>query len=255
MRAVTIDRPETPPAVRDDLHAPAPADTELLVRVHASSVNPVDNSIAAGMLAQNGRGVRVPGHPRPRLRRRGRAGRRRRQPLPARRPGLGFLLHANPTAHDGAWAELITVIEDLHRARARRHRPGDRRRRAAGRHHGHDRRPRPTLRRRRAARVRPHRRRRQPRGPARRARRRPRPRTGAARGRGRAARARRQRRPAARRRHRRGSCAPVVPDGVDALLDLVNYTARRHPTTQHSSPTRASPHPPAPQARAPAAAT
>src|SRR5439155_3076541 len=26
---------------------------------------------------------------------------------------FGFLLHANPTAHDGAWAELITVTEEL----------------------------------------------------------------------------------------------------------------------------------------------
>src|SRR4051812_25112443 len=26
---------------------------------------------------------------------------------------FGFVLHANPTAHDGAWAELITVTEEL----------------------------------------------------------------------------------------------------------------------------------------------
>jgi NADPH:quinone reductase len=51
MRAITIDSPETPPGERGDLPAPSPADTEVLVRVHASSVNPVDNAIAAGILA------------------------------------------------------------------------------------------------------------------------------------------------------------------------------------------------------------
>src|SRR4051812_20495 len=34
--------------------APTPAENEVLVRVHASSVNPVDNGIAAGMLAGMG---------------------------------------------------------------------------------------------------------------------------------------------------------------------------------------------------------
>jgi NADPH:quinone reductase len=47
MRAVTLDSPDTAPALREDLPAPTPADNEVLVRVHASSVNPVDNSIAA----------------------------------------------------------------------------------------------------------------------------------------------------------------------------------------------------------------
>jgi HEAT repeat protein len=51
MKAVTLDAPDSPPAVRDDLPAPAPAADELLVRVRASSANPVDNAIAAGMLS------------------------------------------------------------------------------------------------------------------------------------------------------------------------------------------------------------
>jgi NADPH:quinone reductase-like Zn-dependent oxidoreductase len=42
------------PALREELPDPTPGDNEILVRVHASSVNPVDNSIAAGMLAQMG---------------------------------------------------------------------------------------------------------------------------------------------------------------------------------------------------------
>src|SRR5215203_1335363 len=54
MRAITVDSPDTQPALRDDLPDPTPAENEVLVRVHASSVNPVDNSIAAGMLAQMG---------------------------------------------------------------------------------------------------------------------------------------------------------------------------------------------------------
>ena len=51
MRAITVDSHGAPPALREDLPAPAPAENEVLVRVHASSVNPVDNAIAAGMLA------------------------------------------------------------------------------------------------------------------------------------------------------------------------------------------------------------
>ena len=54
MRAITIDGPDTLPAPREDLPAPTPADNEVLVRVHASSANPVDNSIAAGLLARMG---------------------------------------------------------------------------------------------------------------------------------------------------------------------------------------------------------
>jgi NADPH:quinone reductase len=113
MRAVTLDSPDTAPALREDLPAPTPADNEVLVRVHASSVNPVDNSIAAGMLAHIGveydypvtlgrdyagvveqPGAAVTGYqPEDRV--------------------FGFLLHANPKAHDGAWTELITVAEAL----------------------------------------------------------------------------------------------------------------------------------------------
>src|SRR5215216_6814357 len=109
MRAVTLDSAGTSPALREDLPDPTPADNEVLVRVRASSVNPVDNSIAAGMLAQMGvqydypvilgrdyagvveqAGSAVSGYS-------------------AGDQVFGFVLHANPTAHDGSWAELITV--------------------------------------------------------------------------------------------------------------------------------------------------
>jgi NADPH2:quinone reductase len=113
MRAVTLDSAETQPALREDLPEPTPADNEILVRVQASSVNPVDNSIAAGMLAQMGVEYDYPvtlG--------RDYAGvvEQAGSAVSGYRAGdhvFGFLLHANPTAHDGAWAELITVTEDL----------------------------------------------------------------------------------------------------------------------------------------------
>jgi NADPH:quinone reductase-like Zn-dependent oxidoreductase len=50
MKSVTWNELGAAPALRDDLPAPTPGVGEALVRVHASSVNPVDNAIAAGML-------------------------------------------------------------------------------------------------------------------------------------------------------------------------------------------------------------
>jgi NADPH2:quinone reductase len=113
LRAITLDSPETQPALRGDLPDPAPADNEVLVRVHASSVNPVDNSIAAGMLAQMGVEYEYPvtlG--------RDYAGvvERAGSADSGYRPGdrvFGFLLHANPSAHEGTWTDLITVAEEL----------------------------------------------------------------------------------------------------------------------------------------------
>jgi NADPH2:quinone reductase len=111
MRAVTIDQAEATPALREDLEAPTPADNEVLVRVHASSVNPVDNSIASGMLTQMGVEYDYPvtlG--------RDYAGvvEEVGSAVSKFSPGdkvYGFLVHANPEAHDGSWAELIVVPE------------------------------------------------------------------------------------------------------------------------------------------------
>src|SRR3954449_4547627 len=113
MRAVTVNGRDTPPALREDVLEPTPGENEVLVRVQASSVNPVDNSIAAGMLAQMGVEYEYPvtlG--------RDYAGAVEQvgSAVSIYRPGdqvFGFLLHANPTAHDGSWAELITVTEEL----------------------------------------------------------------------------------------------------------------------------------------------
>src|SRR3954447_13908046 len=118
IRAVTIEKPDTPPALREDLPAPAPARNELLVRVHASSANPVDNSIAAGMLAQMGVEYDYPvilGRDYAGVVEQVGSGVSRFSPGD---PVFGFLVHANPKAHDGSWAELITVTEDLSIARA-----------------------------------------------------------------------------------------------------------------------------------------
>src|SRR5215207_3304494 len=113
MRAITLEGPDTAPALREDLPEPTATDNEVVVRVHASSVNPVDNSIAAGMLAQMGVEYEYPvvlGHDY--------AGvvEHAGSVVSGYRTGdrvFGFMLHANPTAHDGAWAELITVTEEL----------------------------------------------------------------------------------------------------------------------------------------------
>jgi NADPH:quinone reductase-like Zn-dependent oxidoreductase len=113
MRAITLNEPDTQPAHREDLSEPTPADNEVLVRVHASSVNPVDGSIAAGLLA--GMGVE---YEYPVTLGRDYAGTVERvgAAVSSFGPGdkvFGFLLHANPTARDGAWSELITVTEEL----------------------------------------------------------------------------------------------------------------------------------------------
>jgi NADPH:quinone reductase-like Zn-dependent oxidoreductase len=114
MKAIIVPGFGEAPQLRDDVPVPAPGDREALVRVQASSINPVDNAIAAGMLdgmfehefpvilgrdyagvvEQVGSGVTglAPGH-----------------------PVFGFVLHANPTVRDGSWAELIKVGDNAAR--------------------------------------------------------------------------------------------------------------------------------------------
>src|SRR5215208_175390 len=118
MKAVTLDSFDTSPTLRDDLPAPTPAPTEVLVRVNASSVNPADNSIAAGMLKQMGVEYEFPV-----ILGRDYAGviEQVGSDVARYRVGddvFGFLLHANPTVRDGSWAELIAVPEDMFIGRA-----------------------------------------------------------------------------------------------------------------------------------------
>ncbi len=113
MKAVTLDVFDTPPRLRDDLPAPTPAAHEVLVRVHTSSVNPADNSIATGMLKQMGVEYEFPvtlG--------RDYAGVVEQVGTDVTRYAVGdqvfgFVLHANPTVRDGSWAELIAVPQDM----------------------------------------------------------------------------------------------------------------------------------------------
>jgi NADPH:quinone reductase len=112
MKAIALTITDTPPAL-SELPAPTPASNEVLVRVHATSANPVDNAIAAGMLKQMGVEYEYPvtlG--------RDYAGVVEQIGADVSRFAVGdevfgFLLHANPTARDGSWAELIAVPEDI----------------------------------------------------------------------------------------------------------------------------------------------
>ena len=111
MKAFTLDNFDATPGLRADLPAPTPADNEVLVRVHASSVNPVDGAIAAGMLSS------MVEHECPVVLGRDYAGVVEQVGSDVTRYGegdevYGFLPAANPTVHDGSWAELIVVPED-----------------------------------------------------------------------------------------------------------------------------------------------
>src|SRR4051794_6313848 len=113
MRAIALNEPSTQPALREDLAEPTLANDAVLVRVHASSVNPVDGSIAAGLLSQMG--VEY-GYPVTLGRDYAGTVEQVGDAVSGFKPGdevFGFVLHANPTARDGAWTELITVTEEL----------------------------------------------------------------------------------------------------------------------------------------------
>jgi NADPH:quinone reductase len=111
MRAFTLDSFERPPGLREDLPAPQPGPGQLLVRVQASSVNPVDAGIAAGHL----KGMFA--HEFPVLVGRDFAGvvEQVGSGVTGYAPGdavLGFVPGMSPGVHHGAWAELIAVPQD-----------------------------------------------------------------------------------------------------------------------------------------------
>lgn len=111
MRAFTLNSFDGPPALSADLPAPSPADDEVLVRVHASAVNPVDAAIAAGQLKA------MFEHEFPAVLGRDYAGVVEQvgagvTSYTAGDEVFGFIPHANPTVHEGSWAELIVVPKD-----------------------------------------------------------------------------------------------------------------------------------------------
>jgi NADPH2:quinone reductase len=111
MRAVTLEAFDTPPRLRADLPEPEPAAGEVIVRVRASSVNPVDGVIAGGLLRE------YADHEFPITLGRDYAGTVERvgAAVTRHRPGdevFGCLPHADPAVHAGTWSELIAVPED-----------------------------------------------------------------------------------------------------------------------------------------------
>jgi NADPH:quinone reductase-like Zn-dependent oxidoreductase len=108
MRGFVLDGFDAQPRLRDDLPAPDAREGELAVRVLASSVNPVDNAIAAGMLRE------MYEHEFPVTLGRDFAG-----VVEAVGSGtdgyavgdevFGFLLHADPAVGRGSWSELAIV--------------------------------------------------------------------------------------------------------------------------------------------------
>ncbi len=110
MRSVVLPSFDAPPEFRDDLATPPPGDGELLVRVQASSVNPIDAIVASGML----RGMAEYEFPVV-------LGRDFAGLVEAVGPGaerfaagdevFGFVAPLGPAVRDGSWAELIVVSE------------------------------------------------------------------------------------------------------------------------------------------------
>jgi NADPH:quinone reductase len=113
VKAVAMTALDTPPVLREDLPAPTPEADQVLVRVHASSVNPADNSIATGMLKQMGIEYEFPV-----ILGRDYAGVVEQVGNNVSRYAVGdevfgFVLHANPMVRDGSWAELIVVPQNV----------------------------------------------------------------------------------------------------------------------------------------------
>jgi NADPH:quinone reductase len=116
MRAFTLDSFDSPPGLREDLPTPEVGPGQLLVRVRASSVNPVDAFIAGGALKG------MVEHEFPVVLGRDYAGVVEQAGSAATGYAVGdevfgFLPHASPRVHDGTWAELILVSQDRSVAR------------------------------------------------------------------------------------------------------------------------------------------
>jgi NADPH:quinone reductase len=116
MKAITIDELGSQLALRADLPTPTPGPHELLVRVRASSVNPVDNAIAAGMLKD------MVEHEFPITLGRDYAGVVEQigtdvTGFSVSDEVFGFIPGMSPNVRDGSWAELIVVPDSMSIAR------------------------------------------------------------------------------------------------------------------------------------------
>ncbi len=116
MKAITLTELGTQPTLREDQPDPTPGTDEVLIRVHASSVNPVDNAIAAGLLKD------MVEHEFPITLGRDYAG--TVEQIGADVSGFsvgdevfGFIPGMTPAVHAGSWAELIVVPESISIAR------------------------------------------------------------------------------------------------------------------------------------------
>src|SRR5919112_879177 len=111
MRAITLESFDSGPALQD-IPTPQIAPNEVLVRVQASSVNPVDGAIAAGMLKD------MVEHEFPVVLGRDFAGVVEQAGSDVRELSegdevFGFVPGMSPAVHDGTWAELIAVPESV----------------------------------------------------------------------------------------------------------------------------------------------
>src|SRR5215212_3947331 len=111
MRAITLESFDSDPTLQE-IPTPQIAPNEVLVRVSASSVNPVDNSIVSGMLKD------MVEHEFPVVLGRDFAG--VVEPAGSEVSGLsegdevfGFITGMSPAVHEGTWAELIAVPESV----------------------------------------------------------------------------------------------------------------------------------------------
>jgi NADPH:quinone reductase-like Zn-dependent oxidoreductase len=111
MRAITLESFDSGPTLQE-IPTPQIAPNEVLVRVRASSVNPVDNAIASGMLKD------MVEHEFPVVLGRDFAGVVEQAGSDVRDLSIGdevfgFVSGMGPTVHDGSWAELIAVPESV----------------------------------------------------------------------------------------------------------------------------------------------
>src|SRR5829696_9719717 len=111
MRAIVLESFESSPALRE-VPTPQIAPNEVLVRVRASSVNPVDGAIAGGMLKD------MVEHEFPIVLGRDFAGVVEQAGSDVRGLSVGdevfgFVPGMGPTVHNGSWAELIAVPQSV----------------------------------------------------------------------------------------------------------------------------------------------